>query len=147
MNTKELMEYVRQANGVVAPKDLFLQVPIEFIRNSQYTPNEKTLFLLLWTYGIGSKTVYPSQSRLAKQMGTTTKTIRSILQKLEEKEGVYIVQQYIEGTNEKTSNLYFLSEITKDGEFKKGYFDMVKIRFSEKKHIIQKATKQPRQLT
>lgn len=126
MDTEELMEYVRQANGVVAPKDLFLQVPLEFIRSSQYTPNEKTLYLLLWSYGIGSKTVYPSQSRLAKQMGTTTKTIRSILQKLEEKEGVYIVQQYIEGTNEKTSNLYFLSEITKDGEFKKGYFDIVK---------------------
>ena len=138
MNSEELMEYVRQANGVVAPKDLFLQVPIEFIRNNQYTPNEKTLFLLLWTYGIGSKTVYPSQSRLAKQMGTTAKTIRSILQKLEEKEGIYIVQQYIGDTKEKTSNLYFLSEVTKDGEFKKGYFDVLKIRFKEKKNIIEK---------
>jgi len=34
MDTEELMEYVREANGVVAPRDLFLQVPIEFIRNS-----------------------------------------------------------------------------------------------------------------
>ncbi len=147
MNTEKLMDYVRQANGVVAPKDLFLQVPIEFIRNNTYTPNEKTLFLLLWTYGIGSKTVYPSQGRLAKQMGTTTKTIRSILKKLEEKEGIYIVQQYLGTTKEKTSNLYFLSEVSKNGEFKKGYFDILKIRFKEKKHIIEKANKQPRQLT
>jgi hypothetical protein len=60
----------------------FIQVPVEFVRNKNYSTGAKQLYQVLLTY-CGSKThAWPGQSRLADDLGVTDRTIRNWLKEL-----------------------------------------------------------------
>lgn len=104
--------------GVIAPKQqLFVQVPIEFICNCEYTDKELRLYLYLWTYSvIGPASAYPSHAKIQKDLEWSRSTVIRTLKGLEDKKGVFIINRFYEETKEKTSNLYFLVAI-KNGKF------------------------------
>jgi biotin operon repressor len=84
-----------------------------FLLNPKLTPIEKMLYLALRCYAGKSMVCYPSQARLAKELGIGRDTVNANLIKLQKKNGVYILNQTTEAKR-KTSNLYFLPEINEE---------------------------------
>lgn len=104
--------------GVIAPKQqLFVQVPIEFICNYEYTDKELRLYLYLWSFSvIGPASAYPSHAKIQKDLKWSRSTVIRTLNSLEDKKGIFTINRFYEETKEKTSNLYFLIAI-KNGRF------------------------------
>ena len=126
-------EYVR-----LPKEELFIQTKLTFIRNPNYNIYQKMLYQLLHTYGIDKRGVYPSQGKLAKELGISRRKVISTLQELEDLGGVYIINQVFVNTKHKTSNLYYISEIDKEGNFNKDSLKIVKKMYSNKTRVLDK---------
>lgn len=94
----------------VSRKSYFVMAENTFINNPNYTLLEKMVFLSLCTYAGKKQSCFPGQTGIAKNLGIARQTVNITIQKLKEKGGLIIVQQYTE-TNRKTVNSYFLSDI------------------------------------
>ena len=145
-----MSEMYKEKNGVILKrKEMFVQVPIEFICNATYNDKSKLLYIYLWTYGITDKKgAYPSQQRIARDLGWSKSTVIRTLSTLKGEGGVYIINRYIKnenGTFEKTSNLYYLAEL-ENGFFKydQSIIDVLNIRYPKGKEEIEKPLKQSR---
>ena len=119
--------------------EIFVQTKASFLRNKKYTAYQKTLYQILHSYGIDYRGVYPSHQRLAEELAVSRRMIIKVLNQLEEFGGVYIINRVFEGTKNKSSNLYYLSEIDKSGDFDKESLDIVKIRYPNKTVEIKKS--------
>lgn len=118
------MDLLEQAQTRVNRQSYFVIAENAFINNPEYTPIEKMVFLSLCTYAGKRNSCFPGQTGIAKQLGTTRQTVNSTIQKLRDKGGLIIVQQYTE-TNRKTVNSYFLADIDqKTGKFDSSSLDM-----------------------
>lgn len=131
-------QYISE-NGIILPhQQLFIQVPIEFIRNPKFTINEKILYQYIWTFGITHKVAFPSQELISKDLGMSKPTLRKTMDSLEKKNGLLRIQQVFEGTKGKTTCLYYLGEITKDGSFSNKYLKTVLDIYPDKVKYIPK---------
>lgn len=123
--------------GVIAPSSYFIQVPNSFIRNENLSVTEKMMYMYILGFGFDRRGVYPSQTRMMKELGLSRPTIIKTLKSLEEKGGLYIINRYYKNKKEKTTNLYYLCEIdSSTGDFNKKYLDIVKALYPEKKIYI-----------
>lgn len=128
-------EIFRESNGIILKrKDMFVQVPIQFICNPSYTDKTKLLYIYFWSYGVTDKRgSYPSHQRICNDLGWSKSTVIRVLKTLKEEGGVYIINRFIKnekGSLEKTSNLYYLAEL-EDGFFKydKKIVDILEMRY------------------
>jgi len=103
--------------GVYKKQTFFVMTENNFIRNPKYTVNQKMVYQCLQSYAGAITSCFPSKLTIAKDLGTSTKTIERVLQQLEELGAIIIINQITE-SKRKTSNLYILAEIDKDtGDF------------------------------
>ena len=114
---------------VKIPKQLFIQVPIEFIKYPEYKMKYKMLYMCIWTYGISNKYGYPSQSTLAYNLNTSVRNVISTLAELQDLGGIFILRRYSKTTKERLHNLYYLAEINKDGSFNTDSLEILYTRF------------------
>lgn len=123
----------KENNGILMKReDLFVQVPVPFICNPTISDSEKVLYLYFWTYGISDKRgAYPSTQRITADLGWSKPKLLRILKSLEQKGGIYVINRILEGKKEKTSNLYYISEII-DGNFDKKGLEIVKKLYPNK---------------
>lgn len=133
------MEF-QERNGVLFKrKDLFVQVPINLICNGNITDGELRLYLYFWTYGVTDKRgAYPSMKKITTDLGWSKPKLIRTLKSLEEKGGIYTINRVLKGTKEKTSNIYYISEIV-DGNFDTKTLEVVKKLYPNK--IDTSATK------
>jgi biotin operon repressor len=143
-------ELFNESNGVILKrKDMFVQVPIEFICNPEYKDKSKLLYIYFWSYGITDKRgSYPSHQRIGNDLGWSKSTVIRALKTLQEEGGVYIVNRFMKtdkGTLEKTSNLYYLAELER-GLFKydKNILDILNMRYPNNTEEIERPLKQSR---
>lgn len=134
---KRSIEQAEVSGGVVAPPTYFTQVPDMFSRRTDLSLKEKMLFIYLWGYGSNKNYAFPSQSRMLKELGISLPTLINTLKSLEDKGGLYIVNQYKKSTNERTVNLYYICAVDPiDGSFIEDYFKAVKMLYPEKVRMI-----------
>lgn len=133
-NIENLMFRVEHSNGVVlTQEEIFVQVPNSFIRNPEYSVGEKIVYIYLWGYGINSGKVYPSQNKISKDLGLSKPTVIKILNQLEDKKGILILNRVLKDSKEKTTNLYCLSKINQqNGSFDSSYLDILKTAYPNK---------------
>lgn len=130
---RELLDRVKKSNGVITPQSYFVQVPNSFVRNTELNIKEKMMYIYLWGFGGASMNVYPSQSRMVRELALSKPTVISTLKSLEEKGGIYIINRVYKNNNEKTTNLYYLAQIdTTSGSFIKKSIDIVKLLYPNK---------------
>lgn len=135
-NMRDFENKLREG-GVFVEPSLFVQVPINFIKNSNYTVNQKMLYMDLWTYGINKYYGYPSQSNIEKETGLSKSTQRRVIAQLEELGGLYLIYRYsAKNKKEKLTNLYYLATIDKDGNFSPKSLDAVRFMFSSKVYYV-----------
>ena len=127
-------DFFNNNNGYVhIPRtELFIQTKLSFIQNSEYDVYQKMIYMLLHTYGIDYRGVYPTHLRIATQLKISKRKVITVLNELEDVGGIYIVNRKYKGTNQKISNLYYLAEISKDGFFIRESLDIVKERYPDK---------------
>ena len=146
MTEQEIKDYIAEQemiseNGIILPpsqRNLFIQVPIDFIRDGNLTVTEKMVYMYIWTYGITTKVGHPSQDRMSKDLGVSKPTLRRIMDGLEKKNALLRITRFYYGTKEKTTSLYYLNEITTDGTFSKTYLNPVKNLYKDRKTYIPK---------
>lgn len=102
------MEYNKKN---ITSKSYFTQIPNSFIRNTHITTNEKIMYIYLYGFGVQSKNMYPGQSRIIKELGWSKSKVISVLNRLEKSGRIYIINRCYEITNERATNLYYLSDI------------------------------------
>lgn len=137
-STKRLVELMGENGGVIAPPSYFTQVPDMFTRRTDLSMQEKMLFIYIWGYAANKGHAFPTQSRMLKELGITKPTLNKILNSLEAKGGIYVVNQFIGNTSVRTANLYFLSVVDmKTGEFDNEYLDMQKKLYPDKQRILK----------
>lgn len=66
------------------------------------------IFVMLHRWTNHDRTCFPSQGRIAEELGITTATVRRALQTLETIGAIEIIPRLVPGTSERTSNLYRL---------------------------------------
>lgn len=137
---RKLIERMDENGGVIAPPSYFTQVPDNFNRRPDLTMQEKLVFTYIWGYCSNKGHAFPSQARMLKELATTKPTLNKILRSLEEKNGIYIINQYTDETmTEKTVNLYYISEVDLyTGEFKTEGLDLIKAMYPDKIRILPK---------
>lgn len=130
---EQLKDELARSNGVVTPQNYFVQVPNSFIRNGNIGSDEKLMYIYLWGFGGISKQMYPSQARMIKELGWSKSKVIRVLQTLEAKGGVYILNRVKLEKKEKATNLYYLAEIdTNDGNFQEKSLEKVKVAYPTK---------------
>lgn len=98
-------------------RDYFIQVYHNFLRNPNYTPAEKLVFMELKSYAGAKNSCFPGQSGIAKDLGYSRKTVNTAIKGLEEK-GIIVVINQRTASNRKTVNTYVLPKIDRNtGEF------------------------------
>lgn len=98
-------------------KNYFVMAENNFLRNPQYTINQKMVYLALQSYCGAVDSCFPSKDTLAKDLNVTSKTIYTVLKQLEDLGAIIIINQITE-SNRKSSNLYILCDIDKtNGNF------------------------------
>ena len=134
----KIIDRMGENGGVITPPSYFTQVPDKFYRRSDLTLQEKGVFVYIWGYSSNKGHAFPSQSRMLKELGISKPTLNKILKSLEDKGGMYIINQYKdEAMTEKTVNLYYISEVDLyTGEFKTNGLDIVKTVYPDKVRVI-----------
>ena len=133
----QLLEKIKQSHGVITPKNYFVQVPNSFVRNNSIDTNQKILYIYLWGFGGESMNMYPSISRINKELGWGKQKIFEVLKKLQGNGGVYIINRRHSKTKEKATNLYYLAEIdSNNGNFIKSSLDIVRTIYPEQSALI-----------
>lgn len=136
---KKILERIDENGGVIAPPSYFTQVPDMFVRRTDLTINEKMVFIYIWGYAADKGHAFPSQSRMLKELGITKPTLNKVLNALEEKNALYVVNQFKKSTGQQVANLYFMAQVNmQTGEFDSTYIEMNKIMYPEKKRILEK---------
>ena len=129
-----LKSLIEHSNGVVTSQTYFIQVPNSFMRNKDLNIYEKSLYLYIWGYGGDRRGAYPSHGAMIEHLGISKSTVKRSLKSLEEKGGICILNRIKKGTNEKSTNIYYLAEIdVNDGNFIKESIDIVKKIYLDKK--------------
>jgi hypothetical protein len=125
----------------------FVQVPVELIKNPNLTPAALKLYLLLLSY-CGSKSyAWPSQGRLAEEMGLSERRVRGLLKELEGAELVTVTH------SSGTTNTYHLgrpslksqgvSESSEENLFRRGRkYISSNIHELELNHVCEKVPSQ-----
>lgn len=112
-------------------KSYFVQIESTFINNPKYTTIEKLVYLSLCTYAGQKRNCFPGQEGIAKNLGVTRMTINKTIKSLQEKNGIYIINQYTK-TGRRTSNTYILADIDPiSGEFVPESLDIYKKLYRE----------------
>lgn len=136
---KKILERMDENGGVIAPPTYFTQVPDMFVRRTDLTINEKMVFIYIWGYAANKGHAFPSQARMLKELGITKPTLNKVLNALEAKNGIFIVNQFKKSTGQQVANLYFLAEVNmQTGEFDSKYIEINKMMYPEKKRILEK---------
>lgn len=132
---KDFEEQLRKG-GIIAPKQLHLQVPVKFISNGNYTVNEKMFYLYLWSCGIVKKYGYPGRSKILADTGLSISTQKRLLTRLEELGGVYVIRRFEKGTKKKLTNLYYLADISIDGSFNPSSLEIIRKVYPDKIYFV-----------
>lgn len=116
----------------------FVQTPNEFLDREDLPGMEKLLYIVLCRYAGDKATAFPSKSTLAKKVGCSTRSIRTYLKNLEEKGGLYVIQQYDKATKKQVNNLYYIIDTDySNGQFDKSLLEPLKIMYPDKKKYIE----------
>ncbi|MGL4874601.1 MAG: helix-turn-helix domain-containing protein [Clostridium sp.] len=125
-------------DGVFSFQEIFIQVPNSFLRN-ELTPNEKTLYLILWGYSVNREGVYPSHSKLMENIGVSKNTLIKTINSLEDKGWIIVLNRIYKESKEKSSNIYYLAQIdNKIGSPVQESIKIIKDLFPDKTVYISK---------
>jgi len=77
----------------------FTQVPNCILRDSKLSSNAKIVYSMLLSYAWNNNNVFPGQERLAKDTGTSTRTIIRTIKELSEAEYLEVARRGLGKTN------------------------------------------------
>ncbi|NIS38393.1 hypothetical protein GWN26_07970 [Candidatus Saccharibacteria bacterium] len=77
----------------------YTQVPNVVLVSNKISSGAKLTYAMLLKYAWEKNYSYPGQERLAKDMGTTSRSVRTYLNELEKKEFIFIKQRGLGKTN------------------------------------------------
>ena len=98
----------------------FTQVPNHVLVSSKLSPGAKLAYAMLLKYAWQNDYCFPGQSRLAKDMGVTDRSVRTYLQELERERFVGIKQRGLGRPNLYELNLSVSSTDRKNFPFRTG---------------------------
>lgn len=87
----------------VTKENYFVKAYNSFMRNVELTLVEKSLYIYIIGFG---NSCFVSQKIMMRDLGTTKPTLRKLLRNLEEKVYIYIQHRYVDGNNERLTNVY-----------------------------------------
>lgn len=111
-DVKQLKKLAQSGLSGVYRKDYFVMAENNFIKNPNYTINQKMVYLCLQTYAGASASCFPSRESISKDLKISIRTVADALKDLK-KIGALLIINQITDTNRKTSNLYILAEVDK----------------------------------
>jgi Helix-turn-helix domain len=93
-----LGSFIKQRNIVLLGADAlsqkgFTQVPNALLRHKAISPGAKLVYTMLLSYAWQNDFCFPGQETLAKDMGVTSRSVRTYLKELEGKKFLTIQQQ------------------------------------------------------
>mgnify|MGYP001168698417 CR=1 FL=1 len=111
MNVEDVKKILEQGNGVYTKQEPFVMCYTSFLRNEKYKAAEKTMYLILKSYGMSKDNCFPSQKTLSKNASMDRTTVIDVLKRLEEKGLIVSIFQKDEESGRYTSKNYFLADI------------------------------------